>query len=118
MAFIISVPIKRTLGVRLLSLEKKASFQQWHNRLGHPAFRTIRLVLNKHVLLIFSNKSHGVCEACQLGKSHQLPFSISSSICHAPLEFLHSDLWGPSPIPSINGHRYYVQFLDAFSKYT
>ena len=60
----------------------------------------------------------GVCEACQLGKSHKLPFSKSHHSSTAPLELLYSDVWGPSPILSSNGHRNYVHFLDDFTKFT
>lgn len=31
---------------------------------------------------------------------------------------MYTDIWGPSPIPSINGARYYIHFIDTFSKYT
>jgi hypothetical protein len=51
-------------------------------------------------------------------KGHQLPFSLSTtSICN-PLELLYSDVWGPSPTLSLNGNRYYVSFIDAFSWFT
>ena len=35
-----------------------------------------------------------------------------------PLELLHNDVWGPSPLISFNGNRYYVSFIDNFSKFT
>lgn len=34
------------------------------------------------------------------------------------LSLLHSDVWGPSPGVSVSGFRYYVSFVDDFSKYT
>ncbi|KAI5344539.1 hypothetical protein L3X38_012416 [Prunus dulcis] len=34
-----------------------------------------------------------------------------------PLELVHSDVWGPSPIVSALGYKYYVLFLDDYTKY-
>jgi hypothetical protein len=48
----------------------------------------------------------------------QLPFSTSTSCTQFPLQLVHSDVWGPAPINSMNGHRYYVIFVDDFTKFT
>jgi hypothetical protein len=29
---------------------------------------------------------------------------------------VHTDLWGPSPVASLGGSRYYVTFIDDFSR--
>jgi histone deacetylase 1/2 len=58
-----------------------------------------------------------VCDACQQGKSHQLPFSVSTHVIKAPLELIHSDVWGPAKT-SISGHKFYVSFIDAYSRFT
>ena len=58
-----------------------------------------------------------VCDACQLGKSHQLPYPTSTSVSTVPLEQVFSDVWGPAPI-SVGKHSYYVSFIDDFSKFT
>lgn len=34
------------------------------------------------------------------------------------LDLVHSDLWGPSLIPSTNGFLYYATFVDDFSRFT
>ncbi|KAL6323008.1 hypothetical protein AAG906_023625 [Vitis piasezkii] len=31
------------------------------------------------------------------------------------LECIHSDIWGPYSIPTINGHKYFISFIDDFS---
>ena len=32
------------------------------------------------------------------------------------LELVHTDLWGPSPVASFGGSRYYITFIDDSSK--
>ena len=53
-----------------------------------------------------------------MAKSHLLPFHSSSSCSSFPLEIVHSDVWGPSPISSLKKFRYYVIFFDDYSRFT
>lgn len=62
--------------------------------------------------------SHPFCEYCQFGKSCKLSFAASDTVTTSPLEVVHSDVWGPSPLLSVCGFRYYVVFVDDYSKYT
>ena len=102
---------------RVFSSER-VSFMDWHARLGHPTDRILRHVMSHFNLPVASNKKLSVCTACRRGKSHQLPFSLSHHKSTVPLELIFSDVWGPSPILSNNGARYYVIFVDHFSKFT
>ena len=54
--------------------------------------------------------------SCQLGKSRQLSFFDSSRESTAPLEILHYDVWSIST-PSLSGCRYYVIFIDDFTRF-
>jgi hypothetical protein len=47
-----------------------------------------------------------------------LPFNNNESIESASFDLIHSDVWGPSPVPSMSGFRYFVIFVDDFSHYT
>jgi len=97
---------------------ERTSPQSWHHRLGHPALQTVNFVLSKFQLPVLSNKAPAPCNVCPQAKGHQLPFSASqTSICN-PLDLIYSDVWGPSPTISINGNRFYVSFVDAFSRFT
>jgi len=52
------------------------------------------------------------------GKAHQLPFSKSTTHYNVPLALVYIDIWGPSPVCASNGTRYYISFMDAYTKYT
>jgi hypothetical protein len=95
----------------------RASLPQWHYCLGHPTFRLVQQVVAHHKLPLSSNKAPVLCSACQQAKSHGLPFARSTSRASRPLEIIHSDVWGPAPVSSVDGFRYYVSFLDDFSKF-
>ena len=32
------------------------------------------------------------------------------------LEMVHTDVWGPSPVPLLGGSKFYVPFIDDFSR--
>ena len=87
----------------------------WHYHFGHPAHRTVQCIISRFSLPVVKNKTYAVCGACQQAKSQQLPFHDSTFHSNAPLDLIFSDVWGPSPFCSINGHRYYVSFMDHFS---
>ena len=58
-----------------------------------------------------------MCHSCLCNKSQRLPFGESSLESRGPLDLIYTDVWGPSPIQSIDGFNYYVIFVDHFTKY-
>ena len=89
----------------------------WHNRLGHPSTRVLDKVLHvvdDHV----TSRAIPFCDSCPLGKSHRLFHGLSDSKATSPLALAYSDVWGPAPLPSNEGYRYYVHFLDDYSRFT
>ncbi|KAJ4767670.1 Gag/pol [Rhynchospora pubera] len=98
-------------------LSNRASTNVWHARLGHPSIATTLEVVNSNKLSCSRNK-FSLCHDCAQAKAHVLPFSPSSSVSTSPLQIVHSDVWGPSPIVSSQGFRYYITFVDDYSKFT
>jgi hypothetical protein len=95
----------------------KVSKEKWHRRLGHPASPIVLRIVQDNNLVVDANVSPSViCHACQLGKAHQLPFSSSQHVSTTPLQLIHTDVWGPA-LSSINNSKYYVSFVDDFSRY-
>jgi histone deacetylase 1/2 len=43
---------------------------------------------------------------------------MSQTVYTQPFEVIHTDLWGPAPFDSYDGYRYYITFVDTFTKYT
>lgn len=101
---------------QVLSASKPSS-TRWHRRLGHPSFPIVHQVLKNNSLPFTNKHDEPICDACQKGKSHQLPYPNSTSESHAPLELIYSDVWGPGPV-SVGRYKYYVSFIDDYSKFT
>jgi histone deacetylase 1/2 len=95
----------------------KLSSSTWHRRLGHPSSFVVQQVLRKNKIAYIPESTPYVCDSCQLAKSHQLPYPISTSVSTAPLEQVFSYVWGPAPL-SASKHAYYVSFIDDYSKFT
>jgi hypothetical protein len=93
------------------------SYERWHNRLGHPSQAIIHRVLRSNNLPVDGNTGgESMCDARQRGKMHQLPYPKSYSVSRFPLELVFSDVWGSAP-KSVGKFKYYVSFIDDFSKF-
>ncbi|KAK4398323.1 Retrovirus-related Pol polyprotein from transposon TNT 1-94 [Sesamum angolense] len=61
----------------------------------------------------------GACEACLQGKQHKKPFPLRTSWrAKAVLELIHTDVCGPMRTPSHEQNRYFILFIDDYSRMT
>jgi histone deacetylase 1/2 len=93
----------------------------WHHRLGHAVTDVVAQILHSCNVSYEKNKATDcstICSSCQLAKSHRLPTYLSSSRAFKPLELIHMDIWGPASEKSTSGAKYFILFLDDFSRYT
>jgi hypothetical protein len=77
----------------------------------------VHKVLRDNNISFSESNKESVCDACQMAKSHQLPYPKSSSVSTSPLELIFSDVWWPAPA-SVGRYKYYVNFIDDYSKFT
>ena len=49
---------------------------------------------------------------------HNLSFPNSQFTASSPFELAHSNLWGPTPVNSINEFKYYIFFVDHYTRFT
>ena len=83
----------------------------WHYRLGHPSFVKLKETLP------WLNLSEFQCESCELGKHHRLSYpSRTGPPTHRPFDLVHCDVWGPAPHPSPTGGKYYMVFVDDYTR--
>ena len=64
-------------------------------------------------------ENNEVCEGCLLGKQHRFPFSTSGAWrAKDLLELIHTDVCGPMRTPSHENNKYFILFIDDFSRMT
>ena len=93
----------------------------WHQRFGHLNCNDVKLLHDQNLVTGMSlsscDKVDG-CHGCALGKSTRNPFpKKSENKSTRPLQLIHSDVCGPIHVPSIGGSRYFVTFIDDYSRY-
>lgn len=99
-------------------LGKLVQASLWHHRLGHPSNAVLHSMLSHSQIVYRSDKNQHVYSDCLSGKMSRQSFSSSSHISVRLFERVCSDVWGPSPVVSIEGYKYYVIFVDDFTKFT
>ena len=55
---------------------------------------------------------------CVYGKQHQMKFPKVVHIAKPMLNYIHSEYWGPSRVPSLGGARYFLSIIDDYSRMT
>jgi hypothetical protein len=92
----------------------------WHQRLGHIEEKGLRLLHGKGMVEGMSNCSldFDFCEHCLYGKENQVRFPSSAMRAEGILQLVHSDVFGPMSVPSLEKSMYYVSFIDDFSRKT
>lgn len=93
----------------------------WHKRLSHPNSFVLSHLLNSGLLGNKEKLPHNLsfdCSSCKLGKSKALPFPSRDNVAANCFDIIHSDVWGISPITSHSGYRYFVTFIDEYTRFT
>lgn len=87
----------------------------WHQHLGHCPLSAI-----KHISALKSYTIHhfSVCDTYHLAKRSRLPFPTSTTRAPTILQLLHTDLWGPYRLPSLNNAHYVLTIVDDHSRVT
>src|SRR6267142_598588 len=94
-----------------------------HRRLTHIAPDAICKMIRSGALEGVELTDDGpmaTCETCKQAKAtrKQIRKEREAPLTDAVGAETHTDLWGPSPTPSMGGRRYYVTFTDDHSRYS
>jgi len=99
-------------------VHERTSINGWHQRLGHPSSKVVARMITSFSLPDSSNSSIShFYDSCSINKSHCLPFHKHGLTSSTPFDLIYTDVWGPSPQTSIQDHKYYMIFIDHFTKY-
>ncbi|KAJ0851519.1 putative RNA-directed DNA polymerase [Helianthus annuus] len=105
----------------VMTMTMKETSSLWHRRYGHVNMDTLIKMENKG--LVFGlpkiTKDGDVCEGCVSGKQSRKAFQKKTTWqASKPLQLIHSDICGPMRTESIGGCRYFITFIDDYSRKT
>ena len=105
------------------SVKEPMSINELHRRLGHVSHDRARLLVKKGLVKGIELEEDGdvvICESCEWAKGQRKAVTKirEEDRRTAVGDEIHSDLWGPAPVESINRKKYYVTFTDDYSRYT
>ncbi|MCY3928487.1 MAG: GAG-pre-integrase domain-containing protein, partial [Acidobacteria bacterium] len=91
----------------------------WHQRPGHLNESQLREMASQDLVRgvnIPKSARTSFCEKCVEGKMAKKPFKLVGEIQSMSKLRVHSDVCGPMPTESIGGSRYFVTFIDDYSR--
>ena len=91
--------------------------------MGHVSHERAKLLIKKGLVEGIELSSDGeatICESCESAKGTRKPIvKVREGGRSAAVgDEIHSDLWGPAPVESINHKLYYVTYTDDYSRYS
>jgi GAG-pre-integrase domain len=102
-----------------VNVEDKASL--WHLRFGHLHHGGLKELAKKNMMHGLPDMDYEVkfCEECVLGKQTRTSFQKKAEYrAKHTLELIHTDICGPITPESFSGKRYFISFIDDFSRKT
>ena len=116
------MPVVQELEWASVVSECEKSADLWHQRLGHLCEQQLKEMVSKEMVggMKLSQSSQLLfCEGCVEGKLKRKPFQPVGEIRSTRrLERVHSDVCGPMATASIGGSKYFVTFIDDYSRCT
>ena len=92
----------------------------WHQRLGHLNEQQLKEMVSHDLVKgmeLPKSAAISFCEKCVEEKMSRKPFKPVGDIRSTRrLERVHSDVCGPMPTDSIGGSRYFVTFIDDYTR--
>lgn len=86
----------------------------WHQRLGHTLVDKIMMIDKINI----KKENPNLCLACSLAKFTKLPFVKSESRASKIFDLVHIDTWLPYKVHYRGKFKYFITFVDDFSRVT
>ena len=93
----------------------------WNRRLGHVNFYNlvkISKIAKVRGLPRLAKPNSTICKSCQFRKQTRVHFKSKELTTSRPLELVHTNVCGPTRKQSPRGERYFILFVDDFTRAT
>jgi hypothetical protein len=93
--------------------------EKWHRTLGHVNFNYLNTLCKNKLLDGIPEElesEYMKCKICIENKMNNRPFENNRSKAQNILEIVHTDLNGPHGTTGLNGEKYFLTFIDDYSK--
>ena len=112
------IPINNDFSLNTNTIKNEKAIL-WHKRLGHTSSTKLSEMKEKNLVKGLENcvfDKMSICEACIKGKHNRKAFPTSETRSTRLLEIIHCDVCGPMSNVSHGGARFFVTFIDDYSR--
>ncbi|KAH9669148.1 retrovirus-related pol polyprotein from transposon TNT 1-94-like protein [Citrus sinensis] len=89
----------------------------WHKRLGHISKQRMERLIKDDILHNLDFSDFGTCVDCIKGKLTAKVRKERTRRSQQVLELVHTYICGPFTLIAIGGYKYFITFIDDFSRY-
>jgi GAG-pre-integrase domain len=109
-----------TLNNKTRNVRQKLTHQDsaalWYKCLGHISQQRITRLVQSEILRSLNMSDLGLCIECAKGKQTSMRKYTTNRMTDV-LELIHTDICGPFPTSTRNGHVYFISFIDDYFRY-
>jgi transposase InsO family protein len=87
-----------------------------HRRLGHPSLSYMKKLFPE--LFLNNEITSFNCDVCILAKQSRSVYHTHLYVPSNPFTMVHSDVWGPSRVTTLNGKRWFITLIDDHTRLT
>ena len=88
----------------------------WHYRLRHTGEKSLQALCKQGLLKGAKSGKIEFCEHCVLDKETNVKFGTAIYQTRGILDYVHTDVWGPTKTASLGGRHWFVTFVDDYSR--
>ena len=94
-----------------------SSSMLWHKCLGHISKQRLERLVRDGVLSDLDFSDFETCVVYLKGKMIAKTRKEKIDRCGGPLDLIHIDICGPLTPTALGGYKYFITFIDYFSRY-
>ena len=99
-----------------ISVLNNHSSSLWHRRLGHISIERLKRLVKDGVIQTLDFTDFDTCLGCIKGKQTNKS-NKGAKRSDTKLKIIHTDICGPFTTQCLNGQRYFITFIDDFTRY-